>query len=176
MNENKQMMDQPTDPSEDPNLTMKNSQTSMNENTSETKSNPQADADPNASMRSHIGNTNPSSNLVKPPISSDVRSDELPSSQKPEADIDQSWFSREDNDELRARWTSIQIQFVDDPCSAVEQAEAIVADTIERVNQIVSDHQQSINQRWIAHDDISTEVLRTTMKDYRTLLDHILKL
>ncbi len=86
------------------------------------------------------------------------------------------WFKQAEIEDIRSRWTAIQIQFVDEPCSAVEQGEALVAETVERVKQMISDQQQSLGQQWLNHDDISTEELRSTLLNYRLLLNQMLKL
>lgn len=91
-------------------------------------------------------------------------------------DIPNQWLSDEEVEEYRSRWNDIQVQFVDSPCSAVEQGDTLVAETLERVKQAMSDHQNSLNQQWLNHDDISTEELRLTLQNYRAFLDHILKI
>ncbi len=85
-------------------------------------------------------------------------------------------FSQEELGELQSRWKAIQVQFVDEPCSAVEQAEAFVAETSERVKQMLVDKQKVLGQQWLNHDEVTTEELRVIMQDYRTLLNQMLKL
>lgn len=86
-----------------------------------------------------------------------------------------SWFSKAEIDDFRSRWNAIQVQFVDSPCSAVEQGDTLVAEILERVKQAISNQQQSLNKQWINHDDISTEELRLTLQNYRSFLDYLLK-
>lgn len=86
------------------------------------------------------------------------------------------WLAREDVEELRSHWDAIQVQFVDSPCSAVEQGDALVAETVERIKQAISGQQNNLNQQWLNHDDITTEELRITLQNYRTFLNHLLNL
>jgi hypothetical protein len=100
---------------------------------------------------------------------------DLPTSPVSVNETERVWFKAEEVEDLRSRWTSIQLQFIDEPCSAVEQGETLVAETAERVKQMISDQQQAISQRWLDHNDISTEDLRTTLLKYRELLDRMVK-
>lgn len=86
------------------------------------------------------------------------------------------WLAREEVEELRSHWDAIQVQFVDSPCSAVEQGDALVAETVDRIKQAISDQQNNLNQQWLNHDDITTEELRITLQNYRTYLNHLLNL
>lgn len=90
--------------------------------------------------------------------------------------ISSAWLDKNLVDEMRSRWNAIQVQFVDSPCAAVEQGEALVAEIMERLNQILTDQQNSIDRKWLSHDDISTEELRLTLRDYRTFMDRLLKI
>ncbi len=103
-------------------------------------------------------------------------SHDMPTSPVSVNKIERGWFKAEEVADVRTRWTAIQSQFVDEPCSAVEQGEALVAETAERVKQMISAMQLSIGQQWLNHDDISTEELRKTLLDYRALLNHMLNL
>jgi hypothetical protein len=90
--------------------------------------------------------------------------------------VTENWLSKEIVEELRTRWNSIQFQFVDSPCSAVEQGDALIADVIEQITQSFSTIQNSLNQLWLNRDDISTEELRYTLQQYRSVLNRLLNL
>ncbi len=64
---------------------------------------------------------------------------EMPSAYKSVNEAEIPWFSREEINELHSRWNTIQVQFIDDPCSSVEQGEALVAETVERMKQMIAD-------------------------------------
>ncbi len=91
-------------------------------------------------------------------------------------DIVETWFTKDVVDEMRSRWNAIQVQFVDSPCAAVEQGDALVGEIMERYKQILTDQQNSLNQQWLSQDDITTEELRITLLNYRSLLNYLLKL
>jgi hypothetical protein len=86
------------------------------------------------------------------------------------------WLSGEEIDELKSRWNSIQIKFVDEPHTAVEQADALVAEALERIKQVFSNKRTILNEQWINHQDISTEDLRISLQSYRSFLNRILAL
>ncbi len=84
------------------------------------------------------------------------------------------WLAHDEIDELRSHWTSIQAQFVDQPCTAIEQADALVADAIERIQKLFTDRQNQLRDRWMQRDDASTEELRLALQEYRSFLNNIL--
>jgi hypothetical protein len=99
----------------------------------------------------------------------------LPSTDRAE-NIVEAWLDKNVADEMRSRWNAIQVQFVDSPCTAVEQGDALVAEVMEKFDQILSGKQNAVHQQWLNHDDITTEELRITLQNYRSILDHLLKL
>jgi len=84
------------------------------------------------------------------------------------------WLKRDESDQLRSRWSSIQAQFVDQPRGAVEQAETLIADCVEKIQQLLSDQQTRLSEQWCNHEDASTEDLRLIMQNYRSFLNHLL--
>jgi hypothetical protein len=50
-------------------------------------------------------------------------------------------FNKDFVDEMRSRWNTIQVQFVDSPCSSVEQGDALVAEIMEKFSHILADQQ-----------------------------------
>jgi hypothetical protein len=85
-----------------------------------------------------------------------------------------TWLNRDEMEKLRSRWVSIQAQFVDQPRGSVEQAETLVADAVERIQQVLTEQQTRLSEQWCNHEDASTEDLRLTMQNYRTFLNRIL--
>jgi hypothetical protein len=73
-----------------------------------------------------------------------------------------------------ARWQEIQAEFVDDPRKAVEDADALVADLIERLNQMLAREREQLDPRARAGEDISTEDLRRGLQRYRSLVQRLL--
>ncbi len=80
------------------------------------------------------------------------------------------WLRNDEIDELKARWTTIQSKFVDEPRTSVEQADALVADTLVRIEKAFSDNRASL----AGQKDISTEDLRVALQSYRSFLNRLL--
>lgn len=116
-------------------------------------------------------------NLVKDENHAGIPSTNHPAFSTNEAAmIPDTWLTKDEVDQLRTRWNAIQFQFVDSPCSAVEQGDTLVADVIEHITHTLSTIQNSLNQQWINHDNISTEELRYTLQNYRTVLNRLLSM
>jgi hypothetical protein len=56
------------------------------------------------------------------------------------------WLQEEEVEELRARWNAIQGQFVDEPRSSVEQADALVADAMDRIQKGFANKRSLLDQ------------------------------
>jgi hypothetical protein len=76
--------------------------------------------------------------------------------------------------ELRDRWTDVQSAFVDEPRTAVEQADALVADVMKRLAAGFADERKSLEGQWSRGDDVSTEDLRLALQRYRSFFDRLL--
>jgi hypothetical protein len=76
--------------------------------------------------------------------------------------------------ELRNRWTDVQSAFVDEPRTAVEQADALVADVMKRLATGFADERKSLESQWSRGDDVSTEDLRLALQRYRSFFDRLL--
>jgi hypothetical protein len=77
-------------------------------------------------------------------------------------------------DDFRARWEEIQTGFVDEPRRAVEQADALVADLMQRLADSFSQERRSLETQWDRGDDVSTEDLRVALRRYRSFFDRLL--
>lgn len=86
----------------------------------------------------------------------------------------QYWIDRGEIDELRSRWTTIQAQFVDQPCTAIEQGDALVTETIEKMQASLADLHSHLRERWNDNPDSSTEDLRLVLQEYRSLFTRLL--
>jgi hypothetical protein len=83
-------------------------------------------------------------------------------------------FASNESSELRARWDSIQVGFVDEPRRAVEEADALVAQTMKRLAEIFSDERQKLEQQWDRSENISTEDFRVALRRYRSFFARLL--
>lgn len=86
------------------------------------------------------------------------------------------WLRGEDVVELKSRWNSIQTKFVDEPRISVEQADALVTDTLHRIEAMFSEKRAILQNKWVNQVDISTEDLRTALQSYRSFFRHLLEL
>lgn len=76
--------------------------------------------------------------------------------------------------DFRERWQSIQAGFVDEPRQAVEQADALVADLLQRLAAGFSDERKRLEGQWDRGSDVSTEDLRVALTRYRSFFDRLL--
>jgi len=76
--------------------------------------------------------------------------------------------------DFRTRWTEIQTAFVDEPRRAVEQADALVAEVIQRLANSFSQARSTLEGQWGRGDNVSTEDLRVTLQRYRAFFDRLL--
>jgi hypothetical protein len=72
------------------------------------------------------------------------------------------------------RWQAIQASFVDEPRQSVEQADALVADLMQRLAAGFSSERERLEGQWDRGDDVSTEDLRVALTRYRSFFDRLL--
>jgi hypothetical protein len=82
-------------------------------------------------------------------------------------------FSSHEANDLRARWDSVQVGFVDDPRKAVEEADALIAETMKRLTEIFADERQQLERQWDRNDG-STEDFRVALRRYRSFFSRLL--
>jgi hypothetical protein len=85
-------------------------------------------------------------------------------------------FSESSARELHDRWTDVQTGFVDEPRSAVEQADALVAEVMKRLADGFATERQALERQWSRGDDVSTEDLRVALRRYRSFFDRLLSI
>jgi len=82
-------------------------------------------------------------------------------------------LNRDESDRLRMRWNEIQGKFVDEPRSAVQEADALVSDVIEKITRMFTDEQSALEGQWKQGNDVSTEDLRQTLQHYRSFFNRL---
>ncbi|WP_280702298.1 hypothetical protein [Kitasatospora sp. GP82] len=87
---------------------------------------------------------------------------------------EQPLFSSEDEHEVRDRWQEIQNDFVDDPRQAVQAADALVADLMQRLAGSFAEHKERLEQQWNRGDEVQTEDLRLALQQYRSFFNRLL--
>ena len=85
-------------------------------------------------------------------------------------------FPAAQSQELRSRWESIQVGFVDEPRAAVEQADSLVAEVMQTLATTFSRERSGLEGQWSKGEDVSTEDLRQTLRRYRSFFDRLLSL
>ena len=83
-------------------------------------------------------------------------------------------FHEEEGQGFRSRWEAIQTGFVDEPRTAVEQADALVAEVMKRLAEVFANERTTLEQQWGRGDNVSTEDLRIALKRYRSFFERLL--
>ncbi|SRR6266536_1413600 len=73
-----------------------------------------------------------------------------------------------------SRWKEIQANFVDEPRSAVQDADALVADLMQRLARMFAAERDQLESRWASGEDVSTEDLRQGLRRYRSFFERLL--
>jgi hypothetical protein len=79
------------------------------------------------------------------------------------------------NDEFMARWTAIQTTFVDEPRTAVEQADTLVAEVMRELARVFAEERGRLEGAWSRGTDVSTEDLRQALQRYRDFFHLLLR-
>ena len=67
-----------------------------------------------------------------------------------------------------------QEELVDEPRDSVEQADALVADLMQRLAAGFAGERERLESQWESGDDVSTEDLRVALTRYRSFFDRLL--
>jgi hypothetical protein len=82
-----------------------------------------------------------------------------------------------DDSELQSitmRWKDIQAEFVDEPKAAVKEADALVAELMQRLASMFAAERAELEHRWSGGDQVSTEDLRQGLRRYRSFFERLL--
>ena len=77
------------------------------------------------------------------------------------------------SENFRERWNEIQGNFVDEPRSAVQQADALVTDVVTQIMQMFAQEHGSLEAQWKQGNDVSTEDLRKSLQRYRAFFNRL---
>jgi hypothetical protein len=75
---------------------------------------------------------------------------------------------------LTARWKDIQAEFVEEPTTAVRQADALVAELMQRLAVMFAAERTDLENRWAGDDEVTTEDLRQGLRRYRSFFERLL--
>ncbi len=76
-------------------------------------------------------------------------------------------------DEYSARWDRLKGDFVDEPRRAVAQADALVGELLDELQELFSGQRRDLD-RDLSNDEASTEDLRLALRRYRSFFDRLL--
>ena len=140
-----------------------------------------ASADPNLPVPERQVANNPDSRPLVTPPPGDVRASNVASGPAAGAAVARApeeeraaLFAGNEANELRARWDSIQVGFVDEPRKAVQEADALVSDTIKRLSEVFANERQNLEHQWGRNENVSTEDLRVALRRYRSFFSRLL--
>jgi hypothetical protein len=85
-------------------------------------------------------------------------------------------FPGGDSQGFQGRWSDIQTSFVDEPRKSVEQADALVAEVMQRLAQVFADERSKLEQQWDRGENTDTEELRQALRRYRSFFDRLLSM
>ena len=75
---------------------------------------------------------------------------------------------------MTMRWKDIQAEFVDEPSRAVQQADALVAELMQRLAAMFASERAGLEERLAGGDRVSTEDLRQGLRLYRSFFERLL--
>jgi hypothetical protein len=76
---------------------------------------------------------------------------------------------------FQTEWEAIQTGFVDEPRQAVERADSLVADLMQRLAAGFAEERNQLEAQWDRGDDVSTEDLRVALRRYRSFFGRLLQ-
>jgi hypothetical protein len=109
-----------------------------------------------------------------PVVRHDVDRSEVERSGRSEGERSSQLFAGSDAEQFRGRWSQIQTSFVDEPRSAVQQADALVSEIMQRLTKTFADERSALERQWDTGDDVDTEALRQALRRYRVFFDRLL--
>lgn len=77
-------------------------------------------------------------------------------------------------DSFGRRWTDIQSNFVDEPKTAVRNADGLVSEVIQELSSRFAQERQGLEHQWSGGGDVSTEDLRMALRHYRDFFQRLL--
>jgi hypothetical protein len=83
-------------------------------------------------------------------------------------------FADDECQALWKRWDDIQAGFVDEPRQAVQDADSLVAETMQQLANTFARERGNLEQQWGRGDNVSTEDLRIAFRRYRSFFKRLL--
>lgn len=80
----------------------------------------------------------------------------------------------QESQHFRDRWNEVQASFVDEPRSAVKDADALVSELMTHITQMIAGQRRTLETQW-NQGDVSTEDLRQILQSYRAFFNRLLR-
>ena len=87
--------------------------------------------------------------------------------------MDVGLLNLDDSEQFRARWNEVQGRFVDEPRSAVQQADTLVSEVIEKITRMFASEHSLLEGQWNQGSEVSTEELRKALQHYRSFFNRL---
>ncbi|MCW2932390.1 MAG: hypothetical protein JWM19_3352 [Actinomycetia bacterium] len=75
---------------------------------------------------------------------------------------------------ILGQWKDIQAAFVDEPRKAIQDADALVAELMQRLAETFANEREQLESQWAGGADVSTEDLRRGLRRYRSFFERLL--
>jgi hypothetical protein len=92
----------------------------------------------------------------------------------PVAAANRPLFPEDVASDFRSKWDRIQTGFVDEPRTAVQQADELVAQAIKRLAESFATERNRLEGQWDRGDQVNTEELRIALQTYRSFFQRLL--
>lgn len=75
---------------------------------------------------------------------------------------------------LRQRWNDVQAGFVDDPRTAVQNAQTLVTEIVTELTETFTRERTNLESQWSGGGQADTEALRIALQRYRSFFNRLL--
>ena len=84
-------------------------------------------------------------------------------------------LSDNDASDFERRWQDVQVGFVDEPQRCVQDADALVAEVMQRLADGFAQERRNLEAQWAGGGEASTEDLRLALQRYRSFFNRLLR-
>jgi hypothetical protein len=84
-----------------------------------------------------------------------------------------SLLNHDESEGFRLRWNEIQAKFVDEPRTAVQQADGLVTDVVDQITKMFFREHGDLELQWKQGNEVSTEDLRQALQHYRSFFNRL---
>ena len=88
--------------------------------------------------------------------------------------MDVGLLKLDDSEQFRTRWNEVQGKFVDEPRFAVQQADTLVSEVIEKITRMFANEHSLLEGQWNQGNEVSTEELRKALQHYRSFFNRLI--